>query len=122
MSALERVARRIGMHLEEHRTSNSRRARTEEQPEYWWDGGQPICLRQNSPALRAYLLTGDRPLRVQMEYEIQTLPSSYASSCGEPWYSIALDKPGAMNRGASGPTPAAAIIALAERIEGEGRE
>jgi hypothetical protein len=107
MSALERVARRIGMELRQTRSGPK-----------WWDyrtGGNV------SPAdLRAYLLT--QALRVQVAYGIGCRPGIVDPIKGEVLSWSAERFMSEPDEWAYEDRPDAAIIALAERIEGEGRE
>jgi hypothetical protein len=121
MSALERVARRIGMALERRTVVDSILDGCGVGVEVWCDHGAMI----DTDDLRAYLLTqalrvleslangaGDLELRLSEDND------------GKPCWDI--ERTNGLPGGAAGaynqPTAADAIIALAERIEGEGRE
>ena len=123
MSALERVARRIGMtleHLPGLRTGDTRLV--------WADKGLLVCEEDE---LRTYLLTGDRPLRVLADWRDRNIEYVIGTEAGdvliEAWVvdeghpDDTFVKETSLGSGRF-PTEREAVIALAERIEGEGRE
>lgn len=111
MIALERAARRIGMEWSGHAPDL--------EPPHWRDPGGD-CVAPDD--LRTYLLTGDRPLRVMEAYGIGVNPQSLnlCDQKADRWQASHFW--GGREWPMHYDTPAAAIIALAERIEGEGRE
>lgn len=105
MTAHERIAKKIGMRRDE-----SRRC--------WTDPGTLEKVYDSLDALPSYLLTGDWPLRVMAAYKISV---EINRSTGL-WMAWTYTQAGAWRQSPWRDDPAAAIIALAEKIEGEGRE
>lgn len=104
-----KIARRIGMEMVE-----------DDWGERWWDNGTESADAKHgiSPAdLPTYLTTGDRPLRILESFRD---PGLSRTPDGLNWWCEAdTDFPGTQ---AVAPTAAAAILACAAAIEGDGHE
>jgi hypothetical protein len=102
--SIERVARRIGM----------RRG-----ADVWYE--QPDKFGCMEDDLRAYLLT--QALRVLEVFQMSCVPTeNWPGDDDSLWYAEVYSERHVAKFRSYGPNPDAAIIALAERIEGEGRE
>lgn len=104
-----KIARRIGMTEEVHTDGRLLAS--------WWDG-EDTGMRADD--LTRYLATGDRPLRVlEAMCDNETHADLFNCSPGK-WQVRVYTGP--VRRGPVMDTPAAAILACAAAIEGEGHE
>ena len=111
---IERIAQRIGMERQ-HRTFVSG---INDEKGYvvsvWTDRGAMI----DTDDLDTYLATGDRPLRVLESMGQDVCLSKHPDQYAAPvWTATRYWTGGPQGVSAEGPTPAAAILALAERLE-----
>lgn len=111
------IARRIGVRLERRTVVHSMDCDLPTVIEAWCDHGALI----NTDDIQDYLATGDRPLRVMEAYQIDVLPEIVADGKGVDfmWRATGLVFKRHYAR-EKGDTPAAAILACAAVIEGEG--